>query len=186
MALDIREGDEVIVPAITFVATANCVLFRGATPVFADVEPDTLLANVQDINCKITSKTKAIIGVDYAGQPADWPALKTIVLPIQDSAGCRFMSFTRRNIWRQTQLANWPISAVFQPTRSRRLRLVKGVLSPATMRNYAARIRSFRNHGISTTPLERESQGAWHYEMQELGYNYRLSDIQCALGNFPT
>ena len=72
-ALDIGPGDEVIVPPITFVATANCVRYQGGTPVFTDVEPDTLLLDPRKVEANITARTKAIIGVDYAGEAKEWP-----------------------------------------------------------------------------------------------------------------
>lgn len=78
VALDIGPGDEVIVPAITFVATANCVVYQGGTPVFADVEADTLLIDPADVARKITPRTKAIIAVDYAGQPCDYDQLRNL------------------------------------------------------------------------------------------------------------
>jgi len=77
-ALGIGQGDEVIVSPMTFVATANCVVFQDGTPVFADVEPDTLLIDPGKVEERITSRTRAIIGVDYAGQPCDWDALREI------------------------------------------------------------------------------------------------------------
>ena len=77
-ALGIGPGDEVIVPPMTFAATANCVVYQGGTPVFADVDPDTLLLDPEQVEAKITPDTKAIIGVDYAGQPCDWDALRDI------------------------------------------------------------------------------------------------------------
>src|SRR5712692_11543378 len=77
-ALDVKPGDEVIVPAMTFAATANCVVFQGGTPVFADVDPETLLLDPKDVEAKITSRTQAIIAVDYAGQACDYDALRAI------------------------------------------------------------------------------------------------------------
>ena len=77
-ALNIGPGDEVIVPAVTFAATANCVVYQGGTPIFADVHPDTLLINPVDVEEKITARTKAIIAVDYAGQPCDYERLREI------------------------------------------------------------------------------------------------------------
>src|ERR1043166_2905041 len=79
-ALGIGAGDEVIVPAMTFAASANCVVYEGGTPIFADVEPDTLLLDPAKI--EITSRTKAIVAVDYAGQPCDYDALRAFNLPI--------------------------------------------------------------------------------------------------------
>jgi perosamine synthetase len=77
-AIGVGPGDEVILPPMTFVATANCIVFQGATPVFSDVDPDTLLINPAEIESKITERTKAIIAVDYAGQPCDYNALRDI------------------------------------------------------------------------------------------------------------
>ena len=77
-ALSIKPGDEVIVPPMTFAATANCVLYMGGTPVFADVDPDTLLLDPAKAEAKITDRTRALIGVDYTGQPCDWAALKAL------------------------------------------------------------------------------------------------------------
>ena len=77
-AIGVRTGDEVIVPAITFAASANAAIYEGATPVFADVEPDTLLIDPASVRGHITPRTKAIVAVDYAGQPADYDALRDI------------------------------------------------------------------------------------------------------------
>ena len=182
MALNVSEGDEVIVPAITFVASANCVLFRGAKPVFAEIEPDSLLINVQDVNDKITSKTKAIIAVDYAGQPADWPALKQLshqykIPLVADACHSLGAGFGEKNVGQLADLNCFSTHAI------KAIATGEGGVVTCNDESFAAKMRNFRNHGIDSTPLERESQGAWHYEMQELGYNYRLSDIQCALGS---
>ena len=77
-AIGVEPGDEVILPPMTFVATANCIVYQGATPVFVDVAPDTLLINPVEIESKITSHTKAIIAVDYAGHPCDYEKLRDI------------------------------------------------------------------------------------------------------------
>ena len=97
-AIGVGPGDEVIVPAMTFAATANCVVFQGGTPVFADVAPDTLLIDLIDVEKKISAKTKAIIAVDYAGQPCDYDALRmltdahglALVADACHSAGARY------------------------------------------------------------------------------------------------
>ena len=77
-AAGVAAGDEVLVPALTFAATANCVVYQGGTPVFTDVDPDTLLIDIQDAESKITQRTKAIIAVDYAGQPCDYDRLNAL------------------------------------------------------------------------------------------------------------
>jgi perosamine synthetase len=180
-ALGIEEGDEVIVPAITFVATANCVLFRSATPVFADVTSDSLLIDVEDVNRKVTSKTRAIIAVDYAGQPADWPALRQLsyqykIPLISDACHSLGATFGNKHVGQLADMTCFSTHAI------KAIATGEGGMVATNDESVASSIRCFRNHGITSTPLERESQGAWHYEMQELGYNYRMSDIHCALG----
>jgi len=180
-ALDIGPGDEVIVPAMTFAASANCVVFQGGTPVFVDVEPDTLLIDPLDVVKKITSKTKAVIAVDYAGQPCDYEALKAITeragIALVDDA-CHALGARYRNA---------PVGSIahlsafsFHPVKH--ITTGEGGMITTDDEELDQRMRIFRNHGITTDHHQRESQGSWFYEMIDLGYNYRLTDFQCALG----
>jgi perosamine synthetase len=180
-ALEIGPGDEVIVPAITFAATANCVVFRGATPVFADVDPQTLLIRPDQIDAKITSRTKAVIAVDYAGHPADYDAIRPItdrhgIALVADSCHALGASYKGRSAGSLTDLSVFSFHPVKHITTG------EGGMITTDNENYAKSMRTFRNHGITTDHRQRESQGSWFYEMVELGYNYRLTDIQCALG----
>jgi len=180
-ALKIGPGDEVIVPPITFAATANSVCFQGGTPVFVDVEPDTLLIDPLKIEEKITKKTKAIIGVDYAGQPCDWDLLKQItdqhdLALVADSCQALGAEYKKNKVGSLADLTVFSFHPVKHITTG------EGGMITTDNEKLAQRMRLFRNHGISTDFRQREQQGSWFYEMTELGYNYRLTDIQSALG----
>jgi perosamine synthetase len=180
-ALGIGPGDEVIVPAMTFAASANCVVFQGATPVFADVDPETLLLDPVQAEIKISRRTKAIISVDYAGQPCDYDALRSIAsqygLALVDDA-CHAIggSYRGRAVGSLADLSTFS----FHPVKH--LTTGEGGMVTTDNSEFAQRMRRFRNHGITTDHHQREHLGSWAYEMVDLGYNYRLSDIQCALG----
>jgi perosamine synthetase len=180
-ALGVGPGDEVIVPAITFVASANAALYEGATPVFADIEAETLLIDPASVAAHITSKTKAIVAVDYAGQPADYDALKAIIgtrdIRIVADA-CHAPGATYKGRKSGTLAAISCFS--FHPVKH--LTTCEGGLCTTDDAEMAAHMRRFRNHGIDSDHRKRESQGTFAYDMAELGYNYRLPDVQCALG----
>lgn len=180
-ALGIGAGDEVIVPALTFVASANCVVYQGATPVFADVEPDTLLADPADIAAKITPRTRAIIAVDYAGQPCDYDALRVIARRnglglVADACHSLGASYRGRPVGTLADLNIFSLHPVKAMTSG------EGGMVTTESFETAHQMRCFRNHGVTSNHFQRERQGSWLYDMADLGYNYRLSDIQCALG----
>ncbi len=180
-ALQIGPGDEVVVPAMTFAATANAVVYRGGTPVFADVEADTLLLDPTKVEALLTPRTKAIVAVDYAGQPCDYDALRAIAdargLPLVADA-CHAIGGEYRGR-RVGTLANLSAFSL-HPVKS--LTTGEGGVITTDDADLASRMRIFRNHGISTDHRQREALGSWFYEMVELGYNYRITDFQCALG----
>jgi perosamine synthetase len=180
-ALGIHTGDEVIVPTMTFAATANCVVFQGATPIFTDVDPDTLLIDPDKIEEKITPRTRAIIAVDYAGQPCDYDRLCEIAnrnhLAIVDDA-CHSLGGYYKN--RPVGTLGQVNTFSFHPVKN--ITTGEGGMITTDNPELAKRMRLFRNHGINTDHRQREEQGSWFYEMVDLGYNYRLTDIQCALG----
>ena len=179
-ALDIGPGDEVIVPAITFAASANCVVFQGATPVFADVDPDTLLLDPADAESRITPRTRAIVAVDYAGQPCDYDALGSIserhgMVLIADACHSLGGEYKGRSVGTLGSLNVFSFHPVKHITAG------EGGMITTAEPNLAGRMRMFRNHGIDSDHRRRERQGSWYYEMVTLGYNYRLTDFQCAL-----
>ncbi len=191
-ALQIGPGDEVIVPAITFTATANCVLFVGGTPVFADVDPRSGLLVPGSAELKITRRTKALIAVDYAGHPCDYAALKdlakrhglVLVCDACHALGAAWQGRPVGSIGRLNAFSFHPVKHVATG---------EGGMVTTDDDTLAERLRDFRTHGITRDARKfaglgggregLEEQGPWYYEMQQLGFNYRMSDINCALGS---
>ncbi len=180
-ALDIAPGDEVIVPAMTFAATANSVVYQGGTPVFADVDPATLLLGPDQVEARLTSRTKAVIAVDYAGQPCDYEALRclakrhrlALVADACHSLGGRDGGSPVGGLAELSTFSLHPVKAITTG---------EGGVITTDDGDLARRMRRFRNHGFTRDHAQRTEAGCWHYEMTELGYNYRLTDFQCALG----
>lgn len=179
--LNIGPGDEVIVPAMTFAASANCVAYQGGQPVFADVEPDTLLIDVNDVERKITARTRAIVAVDYAGQPCEYDELQNLarcrgLALVADACHSLGGAYKGRAVGTLADLNVFSLHPVKAMTTGE-----GGVITTASFETAHA-MRRFRNHGITSDHFEREQIGSWLYAMVELGYNYRMSDIQSALG----
>lgn len=180
-AADVGRGDEVIVPAITFVASANCVVYAGATPVFADVDPGTLLMDPRDVECKITPRTRAILAVDYAGQPCDYGTLRDIankhgLFLIADAAHSLGARYKDRPVGSLADLTTFSFHPVKHITTG------EGGMVTCDDPHKAASMRVFRNHGIDRHHRQREAPRSYGYQMVHLGFNYRLTDFQCALG----
>jgi perosamine synthetase len=179
--LDIGPGDEVIVPCLTFVATANAAVFQGARPVFADIDPDTLLIDPADVARRITPRTRAIVAVDYAGQPADWKALRTIAdargIPLV-ADGCHALGASRDGV-AVGRLADLTALS-FHPVKH--ITTAEGGMLIAHDPAHDRKARAFRSHGIDTDWRERAEKGTFSYAMTSLGWNYRLPDLNCALG----
>ena len=180
-AAGIKSGDEVIVTPMTFAASANAILYCGGTPVFADVIPETLLINPAEVEAKITSKTKAVVAVDYAGQPCDYDTLNNIcrkhgIILISDA--CHSIGSEYRG--RKTGTLADITAFSFHPVKH--ITTGEGGMILTDNPDFAGKMRMFRGHGISTDYRQREEKGSWFYEMEYLGYNYRITDFQCALG----
>jgi len=180
-AAEIGPGDEVIVPPMTFAATVNAVLFQGGTPVFADVDRRSLLLDPAMVESKVTARTKAIVPVDYAGQPCDYDCLRAIadrhsLTLIADA--CHSLGATEKGK-RVGTLADLNAFS-FHPVKH--ITTGEGGMVTTDDPDLARRMRVFRNHGITTDQRQRAAAGSWFYEMADLGYNYRLTDFQCALG----
>ena len=180
-ALQVGPGDEVIVPTLPFAATANAVVFEGGRPRFADVDPRTLLIDPESVRALIGPRTKAIFAVDYAGQPCDYQALGRIAA----AAGIALVDDACHSLG--ANLNGRPAGSLalasafsFHPVKA--ITTGEGGAVTTNDEQLAARVRTFRNHGISADHLQRSAQGSFFYEMVSLGYNYRLSDLGCALG----
>ena len=180
-AAGLSAGDEAITTPMTFAATANCILYQGAIPVFADVAPDTLNVDPSEITRKITPKTRAILPVDYAGHPADLsPILKIAELHgltvIEDA--CHALGAE----YKQKRVGGIADMTVFSFHPVKHITTAEGGMVATNNPQFAETLRRFRNHGISSDARERQSAGQWYYEMVLLGFNYRMPDVLCALG----
>jgi perosamine synthetase len=182
-AAGLGPGDEAITTPMTFCATANCVLYQGATPVFADVSADTLNLEPAEAARRVTSKTKAIIAVDYAGHPVALDELSGLaktqtqpVLLIEDASHALGADYRGKRVG---GIADMTIFS-FHPVKH--LTTGEGGMVTTNDARLAETLRRFRNHGISSEARQRQDAGQWFYEMVLLGFNYRLTDIACALG----
>lgn len=180
-AAGLKPGDEAITSPMTFAATANCVLYQGATPVFADVLPDTLNLDPQQVKARLSPRTRAILAVDYAGHPADLDPILEIarqhgLIVIEDACHALGAEYRGRRVG---GLADMTVFS-FHPVKH--ITTGEGGMVTTSNPDFAQTLRRFRNHGISSDARQRQSAGQWHYEMVLLGFNYRLPDIACALG----
>ncbi|HMH66048.1 MAG TPA: UDP-4-amino-4,6-dideoxy-N-acetyl-beta-L-altrosamine transaminase [Rhizomicrobium sp.] len=182
-AAGVSAGDEVIVPAITFAATANCALYLNAKPVFADVDLDTGLMNVAAAAKNITTRTKVIAPVDYGGRPSYMPAFRRMakskgLVLIEDGAHSLGASQNGKPVG---SLADMTMFS-FHPVKA--ITTGEGGAIVTDNENYYKKLVQFRSHGIAkdVTSFERKGLGPWYQEMQFLGFNYRMPDILAALG----
>lgn len=180
-AAGIGSGDEVIVSCMSFVATANAIVYMGGTPVFADIVPETLLINPAHVEALITAKTKAIIAVDYAGQPCDYAELNRIsekygLLLIADSSHSLGARLRGKACGVLADMSTFS----FHPVKP--LTSGEGGMVVTDNTEWANRIRRFRNHGICQDHHSRQQASQFEYDVVDLGFNYRLSDVHAALG----
>ncbi|MBI5092792.1 MAG: UDP-4-amino-4,6-dideoxy-N-acetyl-beta-L-altrosamine transaminase [Candidatus Hydrogenedentes bacterium] len=180
-AAGVGAGDEVITTPMTFAATANAALYCGARPVFADVQGDTGNIDPDAVESCMTSKTRAILPVDYAGQPADLDALAAIAerhgVPVIEDAAHALGAKRRRQ-----RVGAISTMTIFSTHPVKHITTGEGGMVTTNDTGLAQRLRAFRNHGITTDARTRGERGDWFYEMVLLGYNYRIPDILCALG----
>ena len=180
-AAGLKAGDEAITSPLTFVATANSVLYQSAMPVFADVSHDTLNLDPERAALCITSNTRAILPVDYAGHPADLQSLLELaeehgLIVVEDACHALGAEEHGRKIGSRAHMTVFS----FHPVKH--LTTGEGGMVTTNDSGFAETLRRFRNHGINTDGRQRQAACQWHYEMTLLGFNYRLTDIACALG----
>jgi dTDP-4-amino-4,6-dideoxygalactose transaminase len=182
-AIDLRPGDEVITPPITFVATQATAALFGARIVFVDVQPETGNIDPNAVETAITSRTKAIVAVDYAGHPADLDELRLIadrnkIFLIEDAAHSIGSIFKGRPVGSIADLTTFS----FFPTKN--MTTGEGGAVASIHPHLLERARRFSRQGLIRNPSEFKvvGQGIWHQEVHEFGLNYRLPDILCALG----
>lgn len=181
-AAGIKDGDEVITTPMTFAASANCVLYCGGMPVFADIRPDTYNIDPSDIRKKITKKTKAIIAVHYTGQPCDMDEIHAIakehhLTVIEDAAHALGADYKGRKIGTISDMTTFSFHPVKHITTG------EGGMITTNDKKLYEKLKLFRSHGITREEgLMTKNEGGWYYQQVDLGYNYRITDIQCALG----
>ena len=182
-AAGVGVGDEVIITPITFAASANCALYMGGTPVFADIDEGNFNIDVDEIKNKITHKTKAITPVDYTGQAVDIDSIKeltkgTDIVIIEDGAhslGTKYKGTLVGGLADMTMFSFHPVKTITTG---------EGGIITTNNEEYYRKLINFRSHGITRdqNQLVNKDMGSWYYEQLDLGYNYRMTDIQAVLG----
>jgi len=181
-AAQIEREDEVITTPITFAASANCIIYQGGTPVFADIDADTLNIDPVEIKKKITKRTKVLIPVDFTGLPVDLEKILQIakdnnLIIIEDASHALGATYKGSKIGSISDMTIFSFHPVKHITTG------EGGMITTSNKEYYERLKLFRTHGITKDKDKLLNyDGPWYYEMQELGYNYRLTDFQCALG----
>jgi UDP-4-amino-4,6-dideoxy-N-acetyl-beta-L-altrosamine transaminase len=197
LVAEIGPGDRVVTSPNTFVSSANCAAFVGATPDFSDIDPETYNLCPEVLKAGWKPDTKAVVAVAYAGQSADMPAIAEVArskgaIVIED--GCHGLGGGFVHEGRAYKIGGHPWADMttfsFHPVKT--MTTGEGGMLVTDNDEYAARARALRSHGITRDPAEFSNpdenatilneRGSWYYEMQALGYNYRITDIQCALG----
>ncbi|GAB2545127.1 UDP-4-amino-4,6-dideoxy-N-acetyl-beta-L-altrosamine transaminase [Gracilibacillus alcaliphilus] len=181
-AAGIGKGDEVITSPLTFVASANCVLYQQGVPIFADIDPQTYNIDPVQIEKHITKRTTAIIPVDFTGQPAELEQICEIarrhnLVVIEDAAHALGAVYRGERVGSISDMTMFSFHPVKHITSG------EGGIITTNSEDYYQKLIQFRSHGITRSREQLENDhGPWYYEMQFLGFNYRMSDIQAALG----
>lgn len=182
-AAGVKPGDEVITTPITFVATSNAALYLGGIPKFVDIDPETDCIDISKIEDAISPATKVIAPVDYAGYPVDIEAIMAIakekdIVVIEDAAHALGAERNGQKVGTQADMTMFSFHPVKHITTG------EGGVMVTDNEVFDKRMRVFRTHGITkeSSDFFGENEGPWYYEMQALGFNYRITDFQCALG----
>lgn len=179
-AAGVGNGDEVITSPITFAASSNSVLYCGGHPIFVDIDEMTYNIDPHKIRNAISPKTKAIIPVDFTGQPVDMDHIHRVakehdLVVIEDAAHSLGSTYKGRTVGTLADMTMFS----FHPVKH--ITTAEGGMIVTDSKEYFEKLRMFRSHGIKNNELSKD-EGPWYYEMVELGYNYRLTDLQASLG----
>ncbi|NEU25599.1 UDP-4-amino-4,6-dideoxy-N-acetyl-beta-L-altrosamine transaminase [Paenibacillus polymyxa] len=182
-AAGIGQGDEVITTPLTFLASSNCVLYQGGTPVFADINMNTYNIDAERIAERITEHTRAVIAVDFTGQPVELDKISMLcrdhgLVLIEDAAHSLGADY------QGSKVGSWADMTMFSFHPVKHITTGEGGIITTNSEEFYRKLLLFRSHGMTRDPQElTKNDGPWYYEMQELGYNYRMTDIQAALGH---
>jgi len=177
MAGELKEGDEVITTPLTFAATSNMICFCHAEPVFADIKKDTLNIDPKEISKKITKNTKAIVTVDFAGNPCNYQEILKIakdnnLLLIEDA--CHAFGAQ----YRGKKTGNFADMTIFSFHPVKHITTGEGGMVVTNSKVFFERLKLIRNHGM----IKKPENGPWYFEIENPSFNFRITDIQCALG----
>ena len=181
-ALGLGEGDEVLCPSLSFVATSNAILYCGATPVFCEIGGDgDLTLDPEDLIARITPKTKAIIAMHYGGYPCDMPVIAQLakdygLMLIEDAAHAPGASLAGKHC------GTWGDMGCFSFFANKNMTTGEGGMITTNSDELAEKLKLMRSHGMTTLTLDRHRGRAYSYDVVELGYNYRLDEMRAALG----
>ena len=181
-AAGINSGDEIITSPITFVATSNSAIYLGAKPKFVDIDLKTYCIDTAKVEEAITENTRVIAPVDLAGYPVDIQTIMEIarkhkLVVVEDSAHALGAKRNGKMVGEEADMSMFSFHPVKHITTG------EGGIIATNNEEYYKRMKIFVTHGITKDPaLLQKNDGPWYYEMQELGFNYRLTDFQCALG----
>jgi UDP-4-amino-4,6-dideoxy-N-acetyl-beta-L-altrosamine transaminase len=187
LAAKVGAGHELVVPAITFLATANCGVYVGATPKFCDVELSSVLMTAELLGACLSEKTRAVLPVHFAGLACDMASIASLVrarcpdaVIIEDASHALGASHADGT---PVGALKWADMAVFSFHPIKHITAGEGGIVLTDRADLAERLRLLRNHGMTkeTGRLTRADEGPWYYEMHEVGFNYRIPDINCAL-----
>ncbi len=184
LALDVKNGDEVLTSPNTFLASANCALYVAATPKFADIDPETACISVEEIKKNLSAKTKVLIPVHFAGQSCDMKAIKKIadeksLFIVEDAAHAIGSEYDGSKVG-SCKYSDMTIFS-FHPVKN--MTTGEGGAITTNDEKIYKKLLSLRSHGMTKDPnILTKNDGPWYYEMHEPGFNYRLTDIQAALG----
>ena len=182
LAAGIKNGDEVITTPITFAASANCVLYCGGKPIFADIDERTYNISPEEIKKNINGNTKAIIPVHFTGQPCDMDSIVRVakenkLIIIEDAAHALGATYKGKKIGNISDMTCFSFHPVKPITTG------EGGMVVTNNPDYYEKLLLYRSHGITRDEkLMTNNEGAWYYQQIELGFNYRITDISCALG----
>ena len=180
-SIDIQKNDEVIVPNMTFVATANAIIHAGGKPILVDVNYNDMNISINEIKKAITKKTKAILPVHFAGKACDMKKIEKIAKDnnlklIEDCAHAIGTTINKKHVGTFGEAGCFS----FYPTKN--ITTVEGGMVITNSKKLAERIKNFRNHGITKTLSQRYLGKPWEYDVVEPGYNFRLDEVRSALG----
>lgn len=179
----VKKNSEAVTSPITFLATSNSVIYCGGKPVFTDIDSNTYCLDINRLPDSINCNTKVIAPVDFAGYPVDINAVKDIaadneIVVVEDAAHALGARINGVKVGSGADMTMFSFHPVKHITTG------EGGMIVTDNEEYAEKLKLFRNHGITKDPEKtiRKNCGPWYYEMQSLGYNFRITDIQCALG----